>query len=74
MSPYPEVIEWRGAGWYASMQEGSYDDTHIHTYHVGGAELDEAPETNLGTPALFLSKDAILSRNWSAQLIDHTID
>lgn len=74
MNDLPEVIEWCGAGWYASCQEGSYSDTHIHTYCVGGAEIEDTPDTygsGLGTPALFLSKEAILERNPDARLIEH---
>ena len=46
----PEVIYWDGPGWYASVQVGSYKDTHIETKGFGDQE--EQPDTYgvAGTP------------------------
>ena len=64
MSPYHETVEWDGPGWYASRQEGVYENTHIHTFWVGNDT--DAPDTytlGLGTAFFVESESAMLGRN-----------
>ena len=72
-SPLPETVEWRGPGWYASCQEGSYESTHIHTYQVGDENETDAPDTyerGLGMPFFVQNKDDMLERNPDARICD----
>lgn len=70
-----EIIEWRGAGYYASAQEGSYDAVHIHTYLVD-ENKDALPNgvnqaayrMGLGTPAWLEAPPD------GAQVYDHTTE
>lgn len=62
-----EIIYWRGEGWYASRQEGAYENAAIITAWVGG-DPDEQPEnTGMGTPRWYDSVEEIQETNPDAQ-------
>jgi len=50
------IIHWIGPGWYASRQEGQYENVRIETFWCGDEE--ERPDTSkdgLGTPKYLIS-------------------
>ena len=59
MTNLPEVIYWHGKGWYASNQEGNYENTRIVTRWYG-SDPDEQPDTygSAGTPFWYESPQA----------------
>lgn len=68
----PEVVYWRGAGWYASIQEGSYENTHIVTRWFG-EDPDQQPDTygSAGTPFFVYSVEDMQARNSNARIENH---
>lgn len=65
----PEVIYWRGAGWYASVQEGAHENQRIVTRWFS-ADPDNQPDTygSAGTPFFIYEQSDFKARNPEARI------
>lgn len=62
------IIYWRGEGWYASRQEGAYENTAIITAWVGGVQEWQPENTSAGTPRWYESLEEMKEANPDASI------
>lgn len=67
---FNEVVEWRGAGWYASRREGSNDEL-ICTYKCGTEQMQNLLQSESGTAHFFATADEFNRANPQVVVIDH---